>query len=146
MEKEEKVRDDSARIEKVLSFIVMKRLITPIKKSDAFKLGIVDRSGKVIKKPVTEEEQEAFTPFDVLIFKLKKMLGSKLAQLNSFMYVQASQEELSDSIKVMGGVEKRGMVKRVIDDMEKLMEKYDVTSDELFNHILKEEMDSKKGR
>lgn len=142
--KDEKVRNDSEKMEKVMSFIVMKRLITPIKRTKAFKLGLVDRSGKVLKKPETKEEKKAFTPLDTLIFKIKRMLGSKLAQLNTFMYLQSSEEDFSDNIVVMGGLEKRGMVKRVQDDLKKLLEKYSITSDEFFNGVLNEEI-RKKG-
>lgn len=142
--KETKVRDDSEKMEKVISFILMKRLITPIKKTKAFKLGLVDRAGKNIKKPETDEEKKAYTTLDKLIFKLKFLMGSRLAQMNIFMYLQSSEEDFSDSIKVLGGVEKRGMVKRVQDDMERMLEKYDITKDEFFNTMLMEEM-KKKG-
>jgi len=143
-EKEKQVRDDSEKMEKVMAFILMKRLITPIKKTNAFKLGLVDRSGKVIKKAESDEEKKALSTLDKLIFKLKRLMGSKLAQLNTFMYLQTSEEDFSDNIIVLGGLEKRGMVKRVQDDLNKLLEKYDISQEEFFNNMLNEEI-KKKG-
>ena len=143
-EKEEVVRNDSEKIDKIVSFIVMKRLITPIKKSDAFKLGLIDRSGKIIKQPTTDEEKNSLSELDKLIFKLKNLMGSRLAQLNTFMYLQSSQADFSNSIIVTGGIEKRGIVKRVLDDLNSLFEKYDITQEEFFNGVLNEEI-IKKG-
>ena len=55
----------------------LKKLVTPIKNTDAFKLGIIDEKGKVLKKRSTlktSEEKEAYTLTDTMIFNLKKLL------------------------------------------------------------------------
>lgn len=56
----------------------LKRLVTPFKKTKAYKLGIIDDEGKVLikKKDFTRiEQREAYTLFDALVFNLKKLLG-----------------------------------------------------------------------
>ena len=142
--KEQYVNDESEKMEKVMAFILMKRLIIPIKKTKAYKLKLVDKEGKIIKQPETNEEKKALTTFDKVVFKLKKLLGSKIAQLNTFMYLQNSEEDFSDNIIVLGGIEKRGMVKRVHDDMKRMLEGYGVLEDEFFNTILFEELRKKE--
>jgi hypothetical protein len=74
------------------SFVIgymMNVLSTPIHETQAFKLGIVDASGSVIKRPETLEEQMAYTSIDSYLFKLKNMLGSKKDLLNSEVYLEA---------------------------------------------------------
>ncbi|NDH21553.1 MAG: hypothetical protein EBY46_09670, partial [Rhodobacteraceae bacterium] len=56
----------------------VKRLATPFKQWDAYKLGIIDEKGKVLKKRkdfTTAKEREAFGMFDVLVGNLKKLLA-----------------------------------------------------------------------
>lgn len=56
----------------------LKRLTTPFEKTEAFKLGIIDKDGNVLRKRntlTTPEEKNAYTYFDTLVFNLKKLLG-----------------------------------------------------------------------
>ena len=60
----------------VYQFII--RLITPFDQWDAFKLGIIDKSGKVKKKRntlKTEEEKSAWGYFDILAANVKKLIA-----------------------------------------------------------------------
>lgn len=74
------------------SFIIgymMNVMSTPIHETQAFKLGLVDASGAVIKRPSTLDEHMAFTPIDSYLFKLKNMLGPKKDLLNTEIYLEA---------------------------------------------------------
>ena len=56
----------------------LKRLVTKFEKTDAYKLGIIDKKGKVLIKKrdfTTIEQRNAYTMMDTLIFNLKKLLG-----------------------------------------------------------------------
>ena len=56
----------------------IKKLVTPFSETEAFKLGIIDEKGKVLKKRSTLTkiaEREAYTLSDTLIFNLKKILA-----------------------------------------------------------------------
>jgi len=68
---------------------VMKTLATPIHETPAFKLGLIDAYGSIVKRPETLEEQMAYTPLDSYIFKLKSLLGNKNDLLNSEVYLEA---------------------------------------------------------
>lgn len=60
----------------VYSFI--RRLITPFTEWEAYKLGIIDENGNVLKKRKElrrQEEIRAFGVFDVMILNLKKLLA-----------------------------------------------------------------------
>jgi len=60
----------------VYQFII--RLVTPFAEWDAFKLGIIDKNGKVLKKRATltsAEEKKAWGHFDILAANLKKLIA-----------------------------------------------------------------------
>jgi hypothetical protein len=55
----------------------IRRLSTPFNKWDAHRLGIIDDKGNILKKKLDRksvEERQAFTKFDLLILKLKRLL------------------------------------------------------------------------
>lgn len=61
-----------------LVYHFIKRLVTPFKEWDAYKLGIIDENGKVLKKRKelqTVKERNAWQHFDVMIANLKKLLA-----------------------------------------------------------------------
>lgn len=56
----------------------IKRLVTPFKKTKAYKLGIIDGKGNVLikRKDLTKiEQRDAYTLYDTMIFNLKKLLA-----------------------------------------------------------------------
>ena len=55
----------------------LKRLATPFNKWDAFKTGVIDRQGNIItkKRQRTAEQNKSFKIFDVMILRLKRLLG-----------------------------------------------------------------------
>jgi hypothetical protein len=53
---------------------ILKLLTTPIEKSDAFKLGIIDKDGKKIKKAVSGTERDAYSILNRFIFKVQSAL------------------------------------------------------------------------
>lgn len=60
----------------VYSFI--RRLVTPFDKWEAYKLGIIDEKGNILKKRkdfTRGAERLAFGLFDILILKLKKLMA-----------------------------------------------------------------------
>lgn len=58
-----------------LTYEFLRRLVTPFDKTKAFELGIIDESGKRIKRPKTQEEKNAYQPFDRLVYNLKGLLA-----------------------------------------------------------------------
>jgi hypothetical protein len=53
-------------------------LVTPFDKSEAYKLGIIDADGKILKKQnqlTTPEEKDAYTYLQRLVFNLKRLLN-----------------------------------------------------------------------
>ena len=60
------------------AFFFIKKMATPFEKTKAFKLGIIDKKGKVLKKMKeleTEEEKKAYTLLDRVIWNIKKLMS-----------------------------------------------------------------------
>ena len=106
------------QIDDVLSFILIRKLVTPVTKTKAYKLGLVDGLGRVIKEPETTAEKKALTTHDRLIFKLRRMLGSKISQLNNFLYIQTITSDYYSNLVLKGGIEQRSIVKRLKKDVQ----------------------------
>jgi hypothetical protein len=56
---------------------IIKKLTTPFDQTDAFKLGIIDKEGNVLRKRRTlrtRQEQNSYTVLDTLVFNIKRMI------------------------------------------------------------------------
>lgn len=133
---------DSKRetLDSVLTFIFLKKLMTPITKSNAFKMKIVDTTGRVIKEPETDDEKAALTLLDKFIFKMKRLLGSKLTQLNNFLFLQTLSNDFYNKLVVRGSVEQRAEIKRLEKDINKVAESNGTTVDGILYTLLHEEI------
>lgn len=86
---------------------LIKRLSTPFNEMDAYRLGIIDEKGKLLKSPKTRQEQDAYTLFDRTVVNLKRVMGkvgldSKFATYAAALFlIRESQydytREFSDS-------------------------------------------------
>ena len=74
----------SRAIDALISYRIIKLLVTPFDRQEAFKYGIIDKDGKVLKKAKTlRTERERNTVLHRFVFNLKRILkrvglGSKL--------------------------------------------------------------------
>lgn len=59
----------------IYAFRFLRLLTTPWEKTGAFKRGILDKDGKVIKKPVTSAEKDVYNYFHRLVFNIKRLLN-----------------------------------------------------------------------
>ena len=87
-------------------FQFIKKLVVPFEKTDAFKLGIIDKNGKILKRRRDLEgskEKDAYTLSDTLIWNLKKLIGkvpggkSKIASYAAALFLI---KEESDNYRI----------------------------------------------
>jgi len=65
-------------VDMFLTYQLLKRINTPFEKWPAYKLGIIDRKGKVLKKKSTlktDKEKAAWGYFDIVAVNLKKIIA-----------------------------------------------------------------------
>lgn len=58
----------------ILAMKFLKMMSTPFEETDAFKFGIIDNSGNVVKKPLTTEESNSYSLLERLVFTLKRLI------------------------------------------------------------------------
>jgi len=132
--------DQIKNIDTILSYIIIKKLTCPIVKSDAYKLGLVNNSGNIVREPVTEDEQASLTLLDKVVFKLKRLLGTKAIALNTFLYLQTMNNNFYNKLTVKGTIQQRAEVIRIQKDVDKLREDNSINSRELLDLLILEEL------
>jgi hypothetical protein len=68
---------ESQLVSVAVVYLIIKKLCTPFDQTSAFKLGIIDQYGNVLRKRntlKTREELAAYTVLDTMIFKIKRMI------------------------------------------------------------------------
>ena len=80
----------------------LKKLVTPFNKTKAFELGIIDETGKILKRRrdlETSEEKDAYNLSDTLIWNVKKLMGkipggqSRLASYAAALWLIKEQQD-----------------------------------------------------
>lgn len=73
---------------------IISKMMTDIKETPAYRLGIVDEKGRILKKSkdrLTQEEKDSMTLLDVFVFNLKRLLGplgrSKIATITASAFL-----------------------------------------------------------
>lgn len=96
-------------IDLLITYRVIKLLVTPWEKHDAYKLGIIDDKGKVIRKAKTlktSEEKKSYTLLHRFVFNLKRLIGivpggkSKLGSYAAALGLLLKEEKEINSIEL----------------------------------------------
>ena len=80
----------------------LRLLTTPWKKTNAYKEGIIDDNGKVIKKPETSGEKAVYNTFHRLVYNLKRLLNklpfgrSTIASYAAALFLIKEESNMSD--------------------------------------------------
>ena len=89
-----------------LVYQFIRRLATPFNEWDAYKLGIIDERGNVLRKRKTlnlAKERKAFGVFDVLVLNIKKLIEkvplgkTRTASYVAALYLMREWNHFSDS-------------------------------------------------
>ena len=87
------------------TFRFLKILVTPWEKMDAFKHGIVDKEGNILKKASelkTSDEKSSYTMFHRLVFNIKKLLNklplgrTRIASYAAALYLIKEETGMSE--------------------------------------------------
>ncbi len=128
-------------IDSIITFLLLKKLITPFTSTIAYKLGLIDLNGKIIKVPETDKEKDALTILDRVIFKLKRLLGNKIINFNKFMYLKTLNIDMYDKLNVKGTVEQRAEIIRINKDIRQMQEKYNMGFEDILQIVLNESLE-----
>lgn len=133
--------DHKSNVDTIMSYIIIKKLVTPITRTDAYKMNLVNASGKVIKEPQNDKEHASLTLLDRIVFKLKRLLGNKLLNLNNFLYFQTVNNDFYNKLVVRGTIKQRAEIERIARDVKGIKEKYNLETEDLICSLLNEELE-----
>jgi hypothetical protein len=121
-------------VDNLIAYRILSMLVTPFDKTPAYRLGIIDEKGKILRKMAelrTDEERNAYTYLHRLVFNLKRILiklpggDSKLKNIVAAFFLIKECYEKNDSTALL---EEKYMV-----ILEKLEEKnITLVEEELF--------------
>lgn len=104
---------------------LIKTLSTPFIETNAYKLGLINENGELIKKPITQEEKQAYTLLDRYVFKVKSLLGNKLDLINHSTFLESVliEEDISDLDKYKSELELKNELEVIAKRLNEAVEK-----------------------
>lgn len=110
--------------EEFASYIIAKKLLTPPKDTEAFKRGMIDEMGNIIKEPESPEDEMALTLLDKMALYIRKQLGNRVNRLRDFTTIYMSDEtQFSDKFILKGTMEDRPQVQKLSKNLTKTLTK-----------------------
>lgn len=97
-------------VDNLIAYRILSMLVTPFDETKAYKLGIIDGKGKVLRKSSelkTDEEREAYTYLHRLVFNLKRILiklpggDSKLKNIVAALFLIKECYEKNDTTALL---------------------------------------------
>jgi hypothetical protein len=90
------------------TFRFLRQLVTPWNETKAFKLGLIDADGKVLRKATTPQEKDAYTLFFRLVYNMKRLLNkvplgkTKLASYVAALWLIKENTKMSEEAVIEG--------------------------------------------
>lgn len=133
-------------IDAIITFVFLKKLLTPFVRTPAHKLGLIDTAGKVIKEPSTDEERMALTLLDRVIFKLRRLLGSKILIFQSFLYTlsMGGEGSMYSKLIIRGSVMQRAELQKIERDMKMKLENVGISFENYLEYLVEKEVEKKE--
>ena len=85
----------------IMAWLIFRKLMRKPKSTDAFKLGLIDKNYKILRKTKTKAEKKAMTILDKLLFRIQNLLGSKMALIAYTGLMISSVDTLADEAKLL---------------------------------------------
>ena len=113
-------------IDNVLVFVFLKAITTIPTKTKAYRLGLIDRNGKLIKNPVTKEENDAISNLDLLMFKLREWLRPKMYCFSTINWIRGlyNDKRIQNYLFNAEIVSKQHVVRQLNNDLDSVLRKH----------------------
>ncbi len=110
-------------VDNVLVYIFLKSLSTVPSTTSAYKLGLIDAEGRLIRNPETKEEEDSISNLDLLMFKIRKWLSSKMQYLSTVSWLRGTSNNLrvQNYFSNVDTVSRQYIVQRVNADLERIL-------------------------
>lgn len=110
-------------IDNILVYVFLKNLMTAPSTTKAYKLGLIDKDGKLLREPKTKEEEESISNLDLFIGKLRVWLRPHLSKLAKMAWVRSmdSNYRIQNALGNSEALSKRATVLRVNDELGRIL-------------------------
>ena len=115
--------DRKDQVSDVMMAVMIRKLLQPAGQTKAFRMGLIDNQGHQLREPKNQTEAAEITSFDKLVWKLQRMLGSRVNQLAQFAYMNSFPEEIEKYLYTRGSVWSRSQVQRAKKDLDEFDQK-----------------------
>ena len=114
----------SRSVDNILVYIFLKNLLTVPTTTKAYKLGLIDKDGKLLREPKTAEENDSISNLDLFIGQLRKWLRPYMNRLAKMTWVRSmdASYRIQNALGNTDSLSKRATVIRVNDELDKILE------------------------
>ena len=131
-------------VDALITYLFLKKLMTPILSMVAYKKGLIDSAGRVVKEPITQSDEDSLTLLDRICLKIKRLLGPRISSLYQFLYTQTLGINLYNNLICMGTPTTRAEIKRITNDIKRLQESHKLNNEDMIMLLLEEDLNSSK--
>jgi len=85
-------------LDKPYATLILNSLLKPFETQKAYSLGIIDKTGKLIKTPETQEEKDSYNPFYQVVFGVKKIIDSFPGTKNNLKLLATSMNFIRQQV------------------------------------------------
>lgn len=112
-------------VDNVLVYVFLKALTTVPTRTTAYSLGLIDKDGRLIRQPKTKEENDSISNLDLLMFKMRKWLASRLQYLSTVSWIKGigNNIRLQNYFSNVDTAARQYVVQRLNADLERLLAK-----------------------
>jgi len=124
MNKKISMSTHSRSIDNVLVYIFLKNLMTVPSTTKAYKLGLIDKDGKLLREPKTPEENDCISNLDLFTAQLRKWMRPYMNRLSKMSWVRSmdSNYRIQNALGNSDSLSKRATVMRVNDELDRILE------------------------
>lgn len=110
-------------IDNILVYIFLKNLMTAPTTTKAYKLGLIDKDGKLLREPKNKEEEDSISNLDLFTAQLRTWLRPYMSKLARMAWVRSmdANYRIQNALGNSESLSKRATVLRVNDELDKLL-------------------------
>lgn len=124
MNKKISLSSHSRAIDNILVFVLLKSLLTVPSTTTAFKMGLIDKDGNLIREPKTAAENDAISNLDLLIAQLRHWIRPHIQKLSAFSWIRATEgnTRVQNMLSNAETVSKRFTIMRANEELGKILQ------------------------
>jgi hypothetical protein len=124
-------------VDNIIALRILYLLVTPIENTDAFKLGLIDKDGKTVRKAVTSEEGNATSMLHRLVWNIKRLISlvpggsTRLGSLAAgYLLVKESMEKELSNEYILEKFNEYSNIESINEEIESVLNGMSLLEDE----------------